>query len=503
MKKRQYGMSVLSSILGVLIVGAVAVGAAQFKKSYDASSLARERGNQYVTLLKAGEAYAKKNQTKILQKDLSVTMQPSIADLKAGGFLADKFTDNLPARLGGDLRVRLEYEPVGCPSNNCVIAVKVIPTSSILRVDNQPDKVLAAEIALNAGGFGWSSAQDTNALLAKNQQRIINPLGVIPAVAIAATWLPSNKPGSTDTRQDFQSLPCPAPQVGVIINVRNIWTDKNGNTASSPWVLQSSSCSMPPPTCSNGALDYPTCTPPVTPTCSNGATDYPTCTPPSTPTCSNGATDYPTCTPPSTPTCSNGASDYPVCTPPRCANGASDYPICTPPSTPTCSNGATDYPTCTPPSTPTCSNGATDYPTCTPPSTPTCSNGATNYPTCTPPTCSNGGTNYPICTPPTCSNGATDYPTCTPPVCANGAKDYPTCTPPIIVTPTSCTQEIFYFNGVDKNNPTYTTITLAVGQTSGGYCSGYTRNWATRYQCQASGSMIGIGVIQMGCGLYN
>jgi len=431
MKKRQYGMSLIGSLLGVLIVGAVAVGASQFKKSYDASSLARERGNQYVTLLKAGEAYTKKNQTKILQKDVSVTMQPSIADLKAGGFLADKFTDNLPARLGGDLRVRLEYEPVGCPSNNCVLAVKVIPTSSILRVDNQPDKVLAAEIALNAGGFGWSSAQDTNALLAKNNQRIINPLGVIPAVAIAATWIPSNKPGATDTRQDFQSLPCPAPQVGVIINVRNIWTDKNGNTASSPWVLQSSSCSMPPPTCSNGALDYPTCTPPVTPTCSNGATDYPTCTPPSTPTCSNGATNYPTCTP------------------------------------------------------------------------PTCSNGGTNYPICTPPTCSNGGTNYPICTPPTCSNGATDYPTCTPPRCANGATDYPTCTPPIIVTPTSCTQEIFYFNGVNKNDPTFMTLTLAVGQTSGGFCSGYTRNWATRYQCQASGSMIGIGVIQMGCGLYN
>lgn len=33
----------------------------------------------------------------------------------------------------------------------------------------------------------------------------------------------------------------------------------------------------PPPTCDNGATDYPTCTPP---TCTNGATDYPTCTPP-------------------------------------------------------------------------------------------------------------------------------------------------------------------------------------------------------------------------------
>ena len=61
-------------------------------------------------------------------------------------------------------------------------------------------------------------------------------------------------------------------------------------------------------------------------TCSNGATDYPTCTPP---TCSNGATNYPTCTP---PTCSNGATDYPTCTPPTCSNGATDYPTCTPPA---------------------------------------------------------------------------------------------------------------------------------------------------------------------------
>jgi hypothetical protein len=155
--------------------------------------------------------------------------------------------------------------------------------------------------------------------------------------------------------------------------------------------------SLPPPTCANGATNYPTCTPP---TCANGATNYPTCTPP---TCANGATNYPTCTP---PTCANGATDYPTCTPPTCANGATNYPTCTPP---TCANGATNYPTCTPP---TCANGATDYPTCTP---PTCANGATNYPTCTPPTCANGATNYPTCTPPTCANGATNYPTCTPP----------------------------------------------------------------------------------------
>jgi len=34
--------------------------------------------------------------------------------------------------------------------------------------------------------------------------------------------------------------------------------------------------------------------------------------------------------------CSNGATDYPTCTPPTCANGATDYPICTPPPTNAC-----------------------------------------------------------------------------------------------------------------------------------------------------------------------
>jgi hypothetical protein len=68
------------------------------------------------------------------------------------------------------------------------------------------------------------------------------------------------------------------------------------------------------------------------------------------PECSNGATNYPTCTPPPTPSCANGASNYPLCTiiQPVCANGASNYPLCTI-IQPVCANGATDYPICTPP----------------------------------------------------------------------------------------------------------------------------------------------------------
>jgi hypothetical protein len=99
--------------------------------------------------------------------------------------------------------------------------------------------------------------------------------------------------------------------------------------------------------------------------CSASAPSESLCPPPS---CANGASNYPTCTfPPNT--CANGASDYPTCTPPTCGNGASNYPTCT---FPTCANGASDYPTCTPPV------GCTADTTC----------GGTRVNTCTTATCS-------------------------------------------------------------------------------------------------------------------
>jgi len=220
----------------------------------------------------------------------------------------------------------------------------------------------------------------------------------------------------------------------------------------------------PPPTCGNGATNYPTCTvnaggqclngnvnPPActtAPSCSNGATNYPTCTVNAAGQCLNGNTNPPTCT--TTPTCSNWATNYPTCTvnaAGQCVNGNVNPPVCN--ATPTCSNGATNYPTCTVNAAGQCLNGNTNPPTCT--TTPTCSNWATNYPTCTVNAagqCVNGNVNPPACTTtPTCGNGATNYPTCTvnaagqcvngnvnppacttAPTCGNGATNYPTCT---------------------------------------------------------------------------
>jgi len=222
-------------------------------------------------------------------------------------------------------------------------------------------------------------------------------------------------------------------------------------------------CVLDTPTCPPGTelkfdgLGNPSCVPEPPKTCSNGASDWPTCTPP-TNTCSNGASDWPTCTPP-TNTCSNGASDWPTCTPPTntCSNGASDWPTCTPP-TGICSNGASDWPTCTPP-TGTCSNGASNWPVCTP---PTCSNGASDYPVCTPPTCSNGASNWPVCTPPTCSNGASDYPVCTPPTCPNGAADWPTCTPPTNPSTYACNAEGDWYGSFVPNYRPASTVLFGI-----------------------------------------
>ena len=112
--------------------------------------------------------------------------------------------------------------------------------------------------------------------------------------------------------------------------------------------------------------------------CTGGNGDAPSWNPATDKLCTNGASDYPTCTPPRT-TCENGAVDFPTCTqsPQTCANGASNYPACTngTPQGGTCSNGATNYPACTTGATGgtqggTCINGATNYPTCTTPTRP-------------------------------------------------------------------------------------------------------------------------------------
>jgi hypothetical protein len=147
-----------------------------------------------------------------------------------------------------------------------------------------------------------------------------NPISCVP-----------NAPTVTSTYPDGRTLGCSAGYSGYREQERtcSVWSD--GHTSCGGFVTVDDQCTA------NAAAPPPPPPPAPTPTCSNGAADYPTCTPPS------GPTPPPPPAPTPTPTCSNGAADYPTCTPPApptCANGANNYPLCTfaatPPPPPTC-----------------------------------------------------------------------------------------------------------------------------------------------------------------------
>ncbi len=282
-----------------------------------------------------------------------------------------------------------------------------------------------------------------------------------------------------------------------------------------------------PPSCTNGASNYPYCNN----VCTNGYTNYPTCGPT---TCSNGATNFPYC---NNNVCTNGATNYPSCNNNRCTNGATNYPYCNN----VCTNGYTNYPTCGPT---TCSNGATNFPYC---NNNVCTNGATNYPscnnqctplgaetqyiscgygqtgqitqqrthscpsntwsmwntinnTCANNTCTNGATNYPYCNNNVCSNGATNYPSCNNNnVCTNGYSNYPTCGPTTCSNGTTnfpycnqCPYGQTYLNGYCSNNnvctngysnyPTCGPTTCTNGATNFPSCNNnYCSNGATNF----------------------
>ena len=150
----------------------------------------------------------------------------------------------------------------------------------------------------------------------------------------------------------------------------------------------------------------------------------------STGSCSNGATDYPTCTPPATckvttdtnygigpcaGTCANGSSIYPSCIGPTLCNVKTDINYGIDTCLGICSNGYSNYPTCAACTVFTDTNYGID--SCA----GTCLNGETNYPTCTatkPTVCTvSTDTNYNIgpCSG-MCKNGNSYYPTCKNPI---------------------------------------------------------------------------------------
>ena len=485
--RKQRGLGLVGTILSTAILVVLVIGMAYagrlFSENYDASA----RGTQYQTLLDSATAYAKKNQDAILEKKVIAgfanIMQPTQEELKAAGFLPGDYVDNLQPRFGGKLSAVLEYETPGCPGASCVLAIKVNPASSTKDKNEQVAPKLATTIALSIGTAGWTNSTTSDLLLEKNGARIKNPLPGQQAVVVAANWLPSNKPLKGLDTKEYQTIPCPAPQSGQIVQTRTKSVDKNNNVSYTPWVDESSNCALP--SCNeqqiwNGTYCQARCPSPMrwnvllgtcqcpagqhwdngASTCVNDPISCPpgeyhngvACVPLPSQCPSGGPQNYPTCSCGSNETwngsacvviptpgrCLNGATNYPSCDNnvpgnPSCSNGATNFPACdnNVPNNPSCSNGATNYPNCdnNVPNNPTCSNGATNYPAC---NNNVCTNGATNYPTCNNNTCSNGSTNFPACDNnqpgnQSCSNGATNYPSCNNNVCTNGATNFPAC----------------------------------------------------------------------------
>lgn len=81
-------------------------------------------------------------------------------------------------------------------------------------------------------------------------------------------------------------------------------------------------------------------------------------TPPPPPTCTNGANNYPACTTNSAGACINGTDNPPACTArPTCANGGINHPVCTVNAAGNCLNGMTDPPSCVTAPRPACARG--------------------------------------------------------------------------------------------------------------------------------------------------
>lgn len=383
------GMSIVSAMIGIAAIGTIIAVGMKFSNAMVKDASYKSRGAETITVIEGLKQYAITYRSQI-ESGQAIggynLYSPTIAQLKAGGFLSQNFNPSVGDKLGGQLQTQVKVEPAGCTSN-CLIGVYVIPEKSILGANNQPDYSAAASMAEGMKGYGWSNSPNMPQILGRGSMSIANPVGARPAVALAAYWIPSNQTLANFTSTETQTIPCPAPQVGVIVQTRTKTELQNGGFDYSPWVTVSQNCALPPAppppppppgSCTNGAIDYPTCTPPVCKSQDgdvisvgeNGKPNQSICTPAR---CANGATDYPTCTP---PRCANGGLDYPTCTPPKCANGASDYPACTPPPGAHCANGAIDYPTCTPPK---CANGTPDYPTCTRYAEIVCFEHAINY----------------------------------------------------------------------------------------------------------------------------
>lgn len=373
LKKSASGYSLVEIMVAAALIGMVVIVGINLYSDYQQDQVGEARGKQLGSGLELLEKFARKYQPQLTAgqavSGVANSSSPTTAELRSLGYAPANFGD--ASQPGGPIIFLIAREPAGCAAAKCILSLKAVTSGSVL-TKGAADSTLALKIAGNVpNGAGWTNLVSDVTKLGKNGITIPNPLGGVPAIVAAASWLGNNQASATTppVSYNYQSISCGAGYSGVHNQQQSITTDKWGNTTTGSWVDYSNSCELLPPT---PTASYTNSSPASCPSGYTGSImNEQTCTIWSygPTTCSNWTQTVNTCTAPPPPTCSNGASDYPTCTPPyvppapTCANGASDYPTCTPataPTTPTCANGMSDYPTCTlppvfnPPTPPVC-----------------------------------------------------------------------------------------------------------------------------------------------------
>lgn len=322
----QGGYSLVEIMVAVALVGMILVLGGNLYSDYQQDQVGQARGKQMGSGLELLEKFARKYQTSLTAgqaiSGVVNPYSPTTAELRTLGFAPSNFGD--ATQPGGPIMFLIAREPSGCATAKCILSLKAVTSGSVLS-KGEIDSTLAQNIAGNVpNGAGWTNLVSDVTKLGKNGITIPNPLGNVPAVVAAVSWLGSNQASATTppVSYNYRSLSCGAGYSGVQNQQQSVTTDKWGSKTEGNWVEYSNSCELLPPTPTGS---YTNTTPEACPSGYSGSIlNEQTCTTWSygPATCSVWSQSVNTCKAPPPPV---------LPPPPPCANGAGDYPTCTPP----------------------------------------------------------------------------------------------------------------------------------------------------------------------------